>query len=174
MANNTFTMVNEYFDCISLVKKCITTMMTQCTLRKVNLVGPILSNPIDKYYFLEVFGDERRYGQIILNFLSNGIKFTPTSGTVSVHLSVTSIEDCAAILNQQSTKSERDSHSPSSSTSSASFISLSAPDKGIDAVVPKKSEKIINFKMTFRDTGCGVSTENQKRLFMNFSKLHET
>ena len=28
--------------------------------------------------------------------------------------------------------------------------------------------------MTIRDSGCGISLENQKRLFMNFSKLHET
>ena len=62
MANNTFTMVNEYFDCSSLVKKCIRTMMTQCVLKKVNLIGPIFTNLIDKYYFYEVLGDERRYG----------------------------------------------------------------------------------------------------------------
>eukprot|EP00354_Favella_ehrenbergii_P002416 CAMPEP_0170459214 /NCGR_PEP_ID=MMETSP0123-20130129/5983_1 /TAXON_ID=182087 /ORGANISM="Favella ehrenbergii, Strain Fehren 1" /LENGTH=95 /DNA_ID=CAMNT_0010723737 /DNA_START=179 /DNA_END=463 /DNA_ORIENTATION=- len=28
--------------------------------------------------------------------------------------------------------------------------------------------------MTFRDTGCGISPENQKKLFMNFGKLQES
>ena len=28
--------------------------------------------------------------------------------------------------------------------------------------------------MTFRDSGCGISQENQQKLFTNFSKLHET
>ena len=28
--------------------------------------------------------------------------------------------------------------------------------------------------MIFRDTGCGISEENQKKLFMNFGKLHES
>ena len=28
--------------------------------------------------------------------------------------------------------------------------------------------------MIFRDTGCGVSEENQKKLFHNFGKLQET
>ena len=28
--------------------------------------------------------------------------------------------------------------------------------------------------MTFRDSGCGISEENLQRLFLNFSKLHET
>ena len=34
--------------------------------------------------------------------------------------------------------------------------------------------KKISFKMTFRDTGCGITKENQKLLFKNFSKLNET
>ena len=86
MANNTFQMVNEYFNCISLIKRCYRTMATQCNLKKVSLVGPIISNPLDKFYFEQVFADERRYGQKILNFLSNAIKFSNQHGTVSVHL----------------------------------------------------------------------------------------
>ena len=62
MANNTFTMVNEYFNCIELVQRCLRTMATQSTLKKVKLLGPILTNPLDKFYFSQVFGDERRYG----------------------------------------------------------------------------------------------------------------
>ena len=33
---------------------------------------------------------------------------------------------------------------------------------------------MISFEMIFRDSGCGISPENQETLFMNFSKLHET
>mmetsp|Transcript_46495 Transcript_46495/g.61596 ORF Transcript_46495/g.61596 Transcript_46495/m.61596 type:complete len:85 (-) Transcript_46495:1357-1611(-) len=32
---------------------------------------------------------------------------------------------------------------------------------------------MLTFQMIFRDTGCGISPENQKRLFMNFGKLQE-
>ena len=57
------------------------------------MLGPVFENPIDKFYFKQMFGDENRYGQIIVNFLSNGIKFTPMNGVASISLRVTEIKD---------------------------------------------------------------------------------
>ena len=51
MANNTFTMVNEYFNCIKAVKRCFRIMASQCALKKVVLIGPLIANPLEKYYF---------------------------------------------------------------------------------------------------------------------------
>ena len=93
MANNTFTMVNEYFNLKSVVRRCFRTMTTQSSYKQISLVGPIIDSPLDKFYFDHVFADERRYGQIILNFLSNAIKFSNTKGSVSVLLSVISVRD---------------------------------------------------------------------------------
>eukprot|EP00354_Favella_ehrenbergii_P009457 CAMPEP_0170475156 /NCGR_PEP_ID=MMETSP0123-20130129/16859_1 /TAXON_ID=182087 /ORGANISM="Favella ehrenbergii, Strain Fehren 1" /LENGTH=128 /DNA_ID=CAMNT_0010745489 /DNA_START=300 /DNA_END=686 /DNA_ORIENTATION=+ len=91
MANNTFRMVKDYFSCVQLVRKCKTIAAPQASLKDVTLVGPVFENPIDKFYFQQVFNDEQRYGQVILNFLSNGIKFTPRGGTVSILLKVVKI-----------------------------------------------------------------------------------
>ena len=60
--NNTFTLVNEYFNCIKLVKYCMATMKTQGILKKIHLLGPIIEQPLDKYYFELLFGDPNRYG----------------------------------------------------------------------------------------------------------------
>ena len=38
----------------------------------------------------------------------------------------------------------------------------------------RTADKLITFEIIFRDTGCGISPENQEKLFMNFSKLNET
>ena len=48
---------------------------------------------MDKYLFLSLFSDERRYAQFILNFLTNSIKFTPAGGVVTVLLNLISIID---------------------------------------------------------------------------------
>ena len=41
MANNTFQMVNEYFNCKNLIKRSFRTVAAQSSLKSVNLVGPI-------------------------------------------------------------------------------------------------------------------------------------
>ena len=61
LKNNTFAMVNDYFNFIKLVKKCFKTLKIQCSFKKIYLMGPILENPIERYFFQHVFGDERRY-----------------------------------------------------------------------------------------------------------------
>ena len=38
----------------------------------------------------------------------------------------------------------------------------------------RRVDKLITFEMIFRDTGCGISAENQEKLFMNFGRLNET
>ena len=65
----------------------------QAKLKNVHLVGPILKSPIEKLYFRSLFSDERRYRQVILNFLSNSVKFTPSGGEVKVLLNISAISD---------------------------------------------------------------------------------
>ena len=91
LANNTFSMVNEYFDCLKLIKRCFGILAVQAKLKQVRLMGPVFDSPLDKYYFLQVFSDERRFGQVILNFMSNSIKFTSPNGVVSLLLKVLSV-----------------------------------------------------------------------------------
>ena len=93
LSNNTFTLVNDYFNLGKLVKKCMQTMLSQAAVKKIHLLGPMMQNPLDKFYFRQIFGDENRYSQIILNFISNGIKFTPSNGVVSIHLNLTEVRD---------------------------------------------------------------------------------
>jgi len=93
LANNTFYMVNEYFDLIALIRKCKKTLTSQTSLKGVTMVGPAFDNAHERLYFRQLFSDEQRYSQLVLNFLSNAIKFTPRGGQVSVHLIVLEVLD---------------------------------------------------------------------------------
>ena len=79
--------------------------------------------------------------------MSNGIKFTPRGGEVSVHLRVTD-EDVRKDPN----------------ISSASSSDCSIADKSIVLMTESNQtsyntylDKKIRFEMIFRDTGCGIS-----------------
>ena len=97
-----------------------------------------------------------RYGQIIINFLTNAVKFSQQGGEVSVHLNVTSITDIEDKLSNDSDQ-------------------LSAPDKEVRSEEYDSNasivDKLVSFDVIFRDTGCGISPDNLKRLFKSFGKL---
>jgi signal transduction histidine kinase len=42
----------------------------------------LLVDPAELKYFQEIFGDSNRYEQMLLNFLSNAIKFSKPKTTV--------------------------------------------------------------------------------------------
>ena len=82
LQHNTFSLVKDYMNFMQLVKSCLYAMRQRYNVvdKNIQLVGPVLENPMDKYYFKCLYGDEIRMSQIIMNFVSNAIKFTPSNG----------------------------------------------------------------------------------------------
>ena len=114
---------------------------------------------MEKYFFLSLFSDERRYEQFILNFLTNSIKFTPAGGEVTVLLNLLSITN----IDEPEGEEEEEEEESKSGESDQQKNKVDDTD-----------ERFLTFQMIFRDTGCGISEENQKRLFNNFAKLEES
>jgi signal transduction histidine kinase len=56
-------------------------------------------------YFKNLFGDETRFTQIFLNFLSNAFKFTPNNGDISVEIRPVSEQFCQKIQNEDESES---------------------------------------------------------------------
>jgi len=138
-------MVNADFDMIGLIRKCKKTLSSQTALKNVTMKGPVLTYAHEKLYFRHIFSDEQRFGQLILNFLSNGIKFTQRGGQVSIHLTILNVEDTMD-LNQSASE-----HSVASAPDSEADEERSEP--GV------LTEKLLTFEMVFRDSGCGIPIE---------------
>jgi signal transduction histidine kinase len=46
----------------------------------------IVIDPRHEKFFQKIYGDEKRYEQILLNFISNALKFTSNGGLVQIEL----------------------------------------------------------------------------------------
>ena len=87
LETNQFTISKEYFNLTSTLYQSIQILHQTAKSKGINL-----NVDIDKEHNLDliqsVLGDERRYLQIMLNFLSNSLKFTDNGGEVKISIEV--------------------------------------------------------------------------------------
>lgn len=86
--NNVFQLENEFFDMFKILQEAFKINTAQARERQITLRGPVLRYVPHKLYFRNLFGDPRRYIQIIVNLISNAIKFSPQDGVVAVEFNV--------------------------------------------------------------------------------------
>jgi len=135
----------EVFDFQKLVNECIQYFTTQSNDKKVVLKCNV-NEPI------KVFGDYRRLSQVINNFISNAIKFTPEHGSITID---------AKEINQ----------ALKTSYGSTKVLKVSITDTGI-GIPADKLDKIFNkyeqARTKDRETGTGLGLTICK----NICELH--
>jgi len=85
--NNTFKLDNKYFDLGFLIHEAFQIILHSANQKEIELRAYIdnINNLNDIRYF---HGDRRRMLQILLNFLSNSLKFTQDKGKIIVVICV--------------------------------------------------------------------------------------
>lgn len=79
LENNTFTLSSSYFNLASTIQEAFQMLLFSAKEQGIDLVAEI--SEIEHLDFIQhIHGDERRYLQILLNFLSNALKFTNKNG----------------------------------------------------------------------------------------------
>lgn len=87
MENNTFRIANDNFSLLNVIEDAFRVVQHYADQRKVRIVAPDL--PEDKKsFFKSIHGDKNRFQQILVNFLSNSLKFSDEGSKILVNLRI--------------------------------------------------------------------------------------
>lgn len=112
--------------------------------------------------------------QILINFISNSMKFTNKNGSIKVHLKVLEEQSLDIEIERQPTDksespitSKRIIRRSGSLSNNSSHKLLSQQPNEIEVA------KYIKMQMTIEDSGVGISKTNISKLFGNYARLDE-
>lgn len=161
-----FKFNEEFFNLNDLISKAYDTMKYQAAQKKINIIRDYeirITDTNSKYYGMQmsfedrrnffkfIHGDQLRYMQILLNFLSNAIKFTSEGHNITIRIILLDIQDAGV--------------SKMADNGSVPCQSIYGSDK--------TTETYIKFAIEIEDEGVGISQENLGKIFVDFMKLDE-
>ncbi len=144
LSSNTLALVKEPFNIKECIDNSITIVQTRAEEKKLKIYTEIENIPNS------IIGDDKRLRQVLVNILSNAIKFTDKG---FINLKVYSKQ-----YSERNTPSE-------GSPSGTSPIGSNYPE----------GENDLFWKIIFeiKDTGSGISSKDQSQLFKAFSQIHD-
>ena len=80
--SSTFKLNWTYFNLFDVIARSTETL--DCQLASKQIMVSHEFKETDRGYFLLINGDSHRYFQILLNFMSNAVKFTPMEGSIKI------------------------------------------------------------------------------------------
>lgn len=87
LENNTFKLTYDYFSLSNTIYEAFQ-MLSFSIIEKDVEIKAVIDKDVNLNLIQLIHGDQRRYLQILLNFLSNSLKFTNQGGCITVRVEI--------------------------------------------------------------------------------------
>ena len=87
LENKAFSLQEEYFSLPETIFQTLQICLTSAKKKGITL-NACITRQIDLELVHMVMGDKARYQQILMNFISNSLKFTPEGGSITVQIDI--------------------------------------------------------------------------------------
>ena len=85
--NNKFSLNEDYFDLTHAIYQTLEILLYQANEKNIEL-EVVVDKKSNLGLLKRIYGDSRRVKQILINFISNSIKFTPVKGKITVLIKI--------------------------------------------------------------------------------------
>lgn len=157
MESNTFKIHSQFFNLLDVIKQAF--MLVGHVAEEKNIKLQTNYN-CDVELFKRICGDERRYLQILINFLSNAIKFSHKDSNIVVGLKLDEVTAKTEVMDDDDPKDPKD-------------LQDSQSEEQIVTIVSKQQILYVSFDLTIQDFGYGMSPESANKIFIDFAKMEE-
>jgi signal transduction histidine kinase len=170
--NNTFKLNKAFFSLTDAVKQAYSVVQHNADRKGLQLVGPIIQ-PETQQFFDAVYCDKSRLIQVVVNFLSNSIKFSSQNSKIVTTLNV--------LQKQVLRRNEFDQSNNQFSGQKQIFKPAQSQASNIRRLNEEIKEELdsqnstayIHFELLIQDFGAGIPADKLDKLFVNFGTLNE-
>jgi signal transduction histidine kinase len=86
MEKNTFKLNKDFFSIFEVIQQAFMLLGHVANKKQVNLLMPQVDDPNHIKLYQQIYGDKSRFLQVIINFLSNSLKFSKVGSEIKLHL----------------------------------------------------------------------------------------
>jgi signal transduction histidine kinase/DNA-binding response OmpR family regulator len=177
---NLMTIINDILDYSKLEANKITLDIKPMNIRECIestndiIISKIYEKSLDYHFTIDsqipnyIYGDSNRIKQILLNLLSNSVKFTET-GDIFINLYPVSYQEYNAHYKNKH-PNEIPLHNASNSSSDIQSSSSDLQSSSSDLQITKQ-DHILYMRFDIIDTGCGIDKQDYHKLFKSFSQI---